>query len=105
VKIPEEYLCKLNNFESETDFNKRREIGRKQKQNQFQFQCSICLNIYDNLWADEEAMKECEDNFGVEMANNADNYIVCDDCYKQIDPKKHPQQVIMAQNEHFIKRN
>ncbi len=101
-------------YESEELFNKRRDHARKiskplisdiriVKDNEFQ--CHMCGNVYEKVCTDEEAMKECEENFGKEMANNADNAVICDDCYQKIDPKKHPHEVHMAQQEHFIGRN
>lgn len=47
-----------------------------------EYKCSMCKNIYENLWTDEEAEKECIENYGEEMAHGEDREIVCDDCYK-----------------------
>lgn len=70
-----------------------------------EYKCCMCNNIYEKGWTDEEAMKECEENFGVEMANTTENDIVCDDCYNKICPKQRPHETLMAQQEFFLGRN
>ena len=66
-----------------------------------EFKCEMCGEVYEKAWTDEEAMKECEDDFGVEMANSEDNAIVCDDCYQKMLPSEHLQQLAIAQQEFF----
>jgi len=70
-----------------------------------EYKCAMCFNIFEKGWSDEEAMKECEENFGIEMANNADNDIVCNDCYQKINPQNHLHEKLMAQQEFFKGRN
>lgn len=113
-----DFVRKIEDFESEESFNQRRELSRKEGNNfinkkihhvwvlkEDEYQCGMCGNVYEKEWTDEEALQESEENFGVEMANNTDSDTVCDDCYKKIDPKEHPHQVLTAQQEHFVERN
>ena len=45
-----------------------------------EFECSVCHNIYEKEWTEEEAREEQKDN-GFE---HLDCDIVCDDCYKKL---------------------
>lgn len=48
----------------------------KMKENEYE--CSICHQIYEKGWTEEEARKEEKETFG---ANNPTAALVCDDCY------------------------
>ena len=41
---------------------------KKLKQNEYQ--CEMCLNVYEKDWGDEEAAKEAIDNFGAEIMSS-----------------------------------
>ena len=47
-----------------------------------EFQCSICNEIYEKEWTEEEALQELDENFP--GYSKDDCGIVCDDCYKKI---------------------
>lgn len=64
-----------------------------------EFQCAMCGNIYINSWTDEEAEKECIENFGEEMAVKDNCAMICDDCYQKIKPSGHPQELREATEE------
>ena len=46
-----------------------------------EYECSVCGNVYEKGWTDEEATAEREEVWGPEFTNE-DCAIVCDDCYK-----------------------
>ena len=54
-----------------------------------EYKCYVCNGIFEKEWSDEEAIKECEDNFGKEITNVKDDdlAIICDDCYQKIMPQ------------------
>lgn len=58
----------------------------------------MCGNIYQKAWSDEEAMKECEENFGEELAADS-NVVVCTDCYNKVHPHNHPEEVQAAKED------
>lgn len=66
-----------------------------------QFRCVGCRKVYDKGWSDEEAMAECVTNFGPGLAAVSDD-LMCDDCYNEIHPHKHPDKVAAAVLEHMI---
>ncbi len=49
-----------------------------------EFKCGICGETYEKGWSDEEAEKECVENFGEEMAHGDDRVIICDACYRSL---------------------
>jgi len=55
--------------------------------------------IFEKGWSDEEAKKECVDNYGPSMALNDDLVSVCDDCYQKIRPDQHPEVLQKAKDE------
>lgn len=70
-----------------------------------EYQCAICKGIYTKGWSDEEAEKECVENFGTAMAHDDDRMIVCDDCYQKIRSDEHTEELAMAKEEFLSKRN
>ncbi len=58
------------------------------------YTCARCHRTFETGWSDEEAMAECKANFG-EMRKE-ELAIICDDCYKRIDPALHPHEVERA---------
>ncbi len=70
-----------------------------------EYKCAMCGGVFEKGLTDEEAMKECVENFGEEMASAEDNDVVCDSCYKNIYPQEHPHEVLMAQQEFFKGRS
>ena len=62
-----------------------------------QYQCEHCKGVFDKGWSDEDAKKEAEDNFGKHPDEwNDDQVIICDDCYKLLNPMKNKQAVFEA---------
>ncbi len=70
-----------------------------------EYQCTMCDGIFEKKWTDEEAEKECVENFGTMMAHDDDRAIVCDDCYQKIIPSEHPEEMERAKEEFLSKRN
>ena len=70
-----------------------------------EFKCAMCGGIFEKGWTDEEAMKECKENFGEKMASAEDYEVVCNDCYQKICPQEHPHEVLMAQQEFNLGMN
>lgn len=66
-----------------------------------QFRCVGCKKIYNKGWSDEEAMAEAVANFGQGLAS-ASTDLMCDDCYNEIHPHKHPDKVASAVLEHMV---
>ena len=64
-----------------------------------EYKCAMCGNIYEKTRSDKEALKECEENFGLELTANDNLKTVCDDCFQKILPSKHPEKVLEAQRE------
>ncbi len=53
-----------------------------------EYQCAKCFGIFQFGWSEEECKKEKEELWGnIPMAECAR---ICDDCFKEIDPRKHP---------------
>lgn len=46
-----------------------------------EFKCSVCKQIFESAWSEEEAEEELKKNFGVPKE---DCDAVCDDCYRNI---------------------
>lgn len=54
------------------------------------YQCSLCNEVFQFGWSDEESEAEMKKHFGdVPMEERT---IVCDDCYQKIRPDKNPVQ-------------
>lgn len=58
-----------------------------------EYECAMCGGVFEKAWSEEEARAEYVNNFGTTVAESDDGVIVCDDCYKEIDPQKHPDKV------------
>lgn len=56
--------------------------------------CAMCKEECwtDEGWTDEDAKAEMESHFGKNLAPE-DVAVVCEDCYKKIDPALHPHLV------------
>lgn len=68
-----------------------------------EYQCAMCGGIFEKAISDEQAAKEYIEAFGPVLA--MDNYdVVCDDCYQNIRPDKHPE-VLKAAQEEFKTRD
>jgi len=46
------------------------------------YRCSMCKNVYEKGWTEEEATEELKENFPGFNKEVCD--IVCDDCYKEM---------------------
>ena len=73
----------------------------KMKENEFQ--CALCKNFYEKGRTDQEAEKECVENFGEQLAHSDDQAVVCDDCYQKIRPDEHPEELEAAKKEFLAK--
>lgn len=61
---------------------------------QNEYKCAYCGEIYEKGWSDEESKKEAEEIFGKHPDEwNDGQVVICDDCFKQIDPRNHPDQL------------
>ncbi len=50
------------------------------------FKCELCHGVFDKCWSDEESMAETKKLFGdVSMEECG---VVCDYCFKKIDPRQ-----------------
>jgi len=55
-----------------------------------EYQCAMCGNIYKKGWSDEESEAEAKEIFGKHPNDWSDKKsIICDDCFKKIDPREH----------------
>ena len=54
------------------------------------FTCAICKGAFEKGRPHEEAASEALETFGSDVVNNDEMLLVCDDCYKLIDPSNHP---------------
>ena len=52
----------------------------KLKENEYQ--CEICMGIFEKGWSDEEAKQEALDIWG--EIPNEERGLVCDECFKKI---------------------
>lgn len=59
--------------------------------NSNQFQCAMCKNIYEKGRPDEVAFEETQAVFGNVRMEDCD--VVCDACFKAIEPANHPHLV------------
>lgn len=59
-----------------------------------EYTCAMCGGVFEKTWTDDEALAECEGNFG--KVDLADCSTVCDDCYQLIRPADHPGEVEAA---------
>lgn len=46
-----------------------------------EYTCSVCHETYLKTWTDEDAMKECDENFPEMVGKPV--AVVCDDCYQE----------------------
>ncbi len=59
-----------------------------------EFKCEMCRVSFTSKNTEEEIMEECVGNFGQIVASDRHKLVpICDDCYKIIDPKNHPDKV------------
>jgi uncharacterized protein with PIN domain len=62
------------------------------------YTCAMCKETFEKGVSDEEAIAEMESHFGkVPIEELA---VVCNDCYKLIDPATHPHEVETAIADH-----
>ncbi len=59
------------------------------------FRCAMCGGEFEKGQSDEEAAAEFHGIFGKSLAVE-DAAVVCDDCFKRIDPKDNPAAVEQA---------
>jgi NAD-dependent SIR2 family protein deacetylase len=52
-----------------------------------EYRCAMCGGVFKKGQTDEEAMKECDDNFG--KLNPEHLAVICDDCYQDVRPDIH----------------
>lgn len=64
-----------------------------------QCQCNNCYGVFDKEWSDEEAMAEYT-AAAFDPLPRAKLAVVCDDCYQQMLPVKHPDKVAES-NEYY----
>jgi len=69
------------------------------------YQCVMCMGVFDAGRSDEEAQKEYLENFGKEIVENDEGVLVCDDCFKLVDPKAHPEMTEKVKSEFYKNRN
>lgn len=67
--------------------------------------CAMCDELFHKGSSDEEATRGSVKNFGVEMTFQDKQLLVCDDCFKKIDPAQHPDKVQAALKEFNKTRN
>lgn len=59
-----------------------------------EYKCGHCGGVFKKGWSDEKSNKEAEENFGKHPDQwKEEKVIICDDCYKLMDPKKNPELV------------
>ena len=46
-----------------------------------EYQCEICLNVYEKGWTDEESENEMKDIWG--NIPQEERRVICDDCFNQ----------------------
>ena len=131
----EEFIPKVSNYESEEHYKARKLAAKKSSTAVFvdnlllknkmleiareyqeyiknienlkpnEFICCMCHKVYEKAWTDEEAKKEAINNFGIELATQDYQCIVCDDCYTKIDPLKNLDKIEKAKNEFISNKN
>lgn len=52
-----------------------------------EYTCALCGLVFESAWTDEAAMSETREVFGTETRQE-DCDVVCDDCFKKIDPRQ-----------------
>ena len=52
------------------------------------FKCAICRQTFRKTRSDQEALVETRRHFGEVPPEDLE--VVCDDCYREIDPATHP---------------
>lgn len=65
--------------------------------------CAICGEVFKKQRSDKEALQEAVEVWGKEMATDPENAIVCNDCFKLIDPAIHPEKREAAIKEYYKK--
>ena len=56
------------------------------------FKCAICRKTFLKGWTDGEAKREFNNFFGEEFSES-ETTLVCDDCFQNIHPRKHPDKI------------
>lgn len=72
---------------------------------EIKYQCAVCKRVLTMGWSEEEAQAEYLENFGKEIVENDEGVRICDDCFKIVDPKKHPEITAKAKAEFYKNRN
>lgn len=54
--------------------------------NNKEYQCAVCKNIYEKGWSDKEAMQESKDIWG--EIPKEERVVICDDCWKRRTPQE-----------------
>lgn len=68
------------------------------------YQCAMCGGVFEKGWTDEEANAERESIFGKSISL-AECDVICDDCFKLIDPANNPNLVEQAVADQLRARN
>ena len=67
------------------------------------YTCAMCGGTFVNETPEEERLAEVRSHFG-QSIQKEETTVVCDDCYKRMDPAKHPHLVELAVQEHMADR-
>ncbi len=70
-----------------------------------EYYCEACAGVFEMGRSDVEALQEYIEVWGAEYANSEESAIVCDDCFKKIDPKNNPEKVKEVLDEFYKKKN
>jgi hypothetical protein len=58
------------------------------------YECAMCRKVFETVTSHEEALAEMEFYFGPVPEEERD--IICDECYKKINPAEHPEIVALV---------
>ena len=65
-----------------------------------EYQCAVCKGIFQTTWSDKEVIAEMKSIFGQSVLKK-ECAIVCDDCFKKMNPADYPASVEEAVAEHL----
>lgn len=66
------------------------------------YKCAACGGVFEKTRTDDEAMAETRSHFG--NIRPEECVILCDDCFRAMDPADHPREVEEASAETLRKR-
>lgn len=70
-----------------------------------EYRCECCGGVFEATLTDEQVRNEAVANFGPEVMLPGEGVLVCDDCYKKMDPQNFPDILHHSNEQRRINRS